>query len=280
METLKSSKKKENEREDKRALKRFWRVLLVSLVLGMAIGMLSSFLKGSGVGLHIEGIGFAIRQIGMFASFVATTALLLVICVLYRQAKSLCRTWDGEDENVYRRMETKLSYCMLLTNITMICGYFFFTLGVYVTKLSAVPADAAAAKLQIWDFAIVLCGMIYAIAAMCIAQQKIVNFEKELNPEKKGSVYDPKFTDQWLATSDEAERLIIYKSAYGAFRMMQKAFSAAWVITLLGMMMLETGFFPVAVVLALWMAMVCTYSINSIYYEKHPSEVTKGNRKE
>ena len=33
-----------------------------------------------------------------------------------------------------------------------------------------------------------------------IAQNRIVNFTKEINPEKKGSVYDLKFQKTWIAS--------------------------------------------------------------------------------
>ncbi|MGN0507522.1 MAG: DUF3169 family protein [Lachnospiraceae bacterium] len=273
METKESSKVRENKREDKKALKKFWIIIICSAILGMILGMLSMFLKVSGLYLWNDTMEWAVKQTGVFGSVVVTTFLLILIVLIYRQARRLYRDWDGDDEDIYNRIETKLSYGLMLTNIGMIGGYFFFALGAYVTNLS--EADKAGGVIEATSFLIVFAGMIYAMAAMSIAQQKIVNFEKELNPEKHGSVYDSKFTDKWLETSDEAERFIIYKSAYKAFRVMGIAFAAAWVISLIGMMAFDTGFFPVAMVLALWMIMTCTYCVKTIYYAKHPSEVMK-----
>lgn len=278
MDNHQSNKAKENKKEDKKALKKFWVILIGSGLFGLVLGISSSFLGdsflgSSGFGLQSEEAKQVIKQLGIFGSFAVSTVLLFVIVVFYRQAKKLYHSWDGEDEEVYNRIETKLSYALMVTSIEMIFGYFFFSFGIYVTEFWEL--SDAMIKMKLWEFWIILCGMIYATASASIAQQKIVNFEKELNPEKKGSVYDPKFNEKWMETSDEAERLIIYKSAYRAFRIMQLAFQIAWVICLLGMMTFETGLFPMIMVLALWMVMVCAYCIHSIYYAKHPSEVMK-----
>lgn len=273
LDNQQNNKARENKKEDKKALKKFWVILICSGLLGMLFGIASSILSDISSGFHDEGIQWVIKQAGIFGSFVLTTIFLFVIASLYRKARRLYVAWDGEDEDAYNKMEAKLSCALMVTSIGMISGYFFFSFGIYVTefwKLSGVVI-----KIRMWEVLVILCGMIYALAGMSIAQQKIINFDKELNPEKKGSVYDINFNDKWMETSDEAERFITYKSAYQAFRMMQKVFPAAWVVSLLGMLSFDTGLFPAIVILVLWMVMVCTYCIHSIYYTKHSSEAGK-----
>lgn len=270
MDNQKDSKVKENKREDRKALKKFWLISVCSGFLGMLFGVFSVFLSDSKLGLDSEEAKWVLRQIGVFGSFVVTTVILFIIIMIYRKTRGLYRSWDGEDEEIYNRIEEKLSYALMLTSIGIIFGYFFFSFGIYVTELWKLSEEFL--KFRVWEFWVVLIGMIYAVASAHIAQQKIVNFEKELNPEKKGSVFDINFNDKWMESSDEAERFLTYKAAYRAFRMMQIAFPSAWIISLLGMITFETGLFPSIVILVLWMVMACTYCINSIYYTKHSSK--------
>ena len=265
-----SSKVRENKREDRKALKKFWIMLVCSGFLGMLFGVFSVFLGNSDFGLQGEETKWVLKQVGIFGSFVVTTVLLLVITIIYRKAKNLYHSWDGEDEEVYAKIEEKISYALMFTSITMIFGYFFFSFGVYVIEPKGV--SKLNAKIELWEFWVVLLGMVYAVVSTCIAQQKTVNFDKELNPEKKGSVYDINFNSKWLESSDEAERFLIYKAAYRAFRIMQIVFPAAWIVSLIDMISFGTGLFSSILILALWMIMVCTYCINSIYYTKHSSK--------
>lgn len=270
MNSQRDSKVRENKREDRKALKKFWIMLICSGFLGMLFGVLSVFLSDSDLGLDSEGAKWVLRQIGVFGSFVVTTVILFIIIMIYRKTRGLYRSWDGEDEEIYNQIEEKLSYALMFASIGIIFGYFFFSFGIYVIGLKG-DSDSVL-KITLWEFWTVLLGMIYAIAGACVAQQKIINLEKELNPEKKGSVFDINFNDKWMESSDEAERFLTYKAAYRAFRMMQTVFPAAWIISLLGMITFETGLFPSILILALWMVMVCTYCINSIYYTKHSSK--------
>lgn len=268
MDNQKDSKIRENRNEDRKALKKYWIIMIFSCFCGMLFGIFSVFLSDSHLGLDSEEAKWVLRQIGVFGSFAVTTVLLLIIIVIYRQTRAMYRAWDGENEETYNRIEERLSYALTLSSIGIIFGYFFFSFGIYVTELWKLSKESF--KFGVWEFWIVLSGMIYSVAGMSIAQQRIVNFDKELNPEKKGSVFDVNFSDKWMESSDEAERFITYKAAYQAFRMMRNAFPVAWIISLLGMIAFETGLFPSIVVLVLWTLMVCSYSIHSIYYIKHP----------
>ncbi|MBQ5922337.1 MAG: DUF3169 family protein [Alistipes sp.] len=56
--------------------------------------------------------------------------------------------------------------------------------------------DAAATVQKFVLFAV---GLILSVVVAMVASVKIVNFEKEMNPEKKGSAYDFNFQKKWLA---------------------------------------------------------------------------------
>ena len=48
-------------------------------------------------------------------------------------------------------------------------------------------------------------------------QQMTVDFQKIMNPEKQGSVYDLRFQKKWEESCDELEKFTIYRSAYKAY---------------------------------------------------------------
>lgn len=260
----------ENRREDKKALKKFVITLAASALLGMMLSFLAVLWKEVQQEFYSGTVATIIRYLGIYGAFISAMILLILILCFYGKARRLYRSWDGENEESFIRMELLLSYALMTSSIGNLCGYFFFTLGCYVT-----PVKETASSDGMVHFGIVLLGMLVILTIMSISQQKIVNFEKELNPEKHGSVYDIKFNKRWLETCDEAERYVIYKAAYKAYRVMGVTFSVAWVFTVLGMMAFDTGFFPVVIVLALWMTMICAYHATTNYYAKHPSEVMK-----
>lgn len=49
---------------------------------------------------------------------------------------------------------------------------------------------------------------VFLLSCACVifAQQKAVDLERRMNPEKHGSVYDAKFQKKWLDSCDESER--------------------------------------------------------------------------
>ena len=117
--------------------------------------------------------------------------------------------------------------------------------------------------------------MAYALIAACLIQQKAVNLSKEINPEKSGSIYDMKFQDKWLESCDEAERYTVYKCSFKTFKTMQMVGMILWVICLIGQLSFHTGVFATIIVTVYLMVQISVYSVQGIYFAKHPSEVMK-----
>ena len=56
-----------------------------------------------------------------------------------------------------------------------------------------------------------------SVAVLVVLQQKIVDLERRINPEKRGSVYDMKFQKTWMDSCDEAERARSARPATGLY---------------------------------------------------------------
>lgn len=266
-------KRQENKKEDKKALKQFGLIMLLSLVSGVVFGVISIIVRAIGEdNVNIESVREIGKVIGKYGLYVVTAIAWLVIGILHHQGRKLFSNWDGEDETTITVIETKLSYALWFDSLALISAYLLFSIGSYLIIFTNKVGEGT---IDMIDVLILMVGFIFSIAFNSIAQQKIVNFEKEINPEKKGSVFDTKFQDKWMQGCDEAERFIIYKSAYKAYRVMNIAFAVAWLICMLAIVAFGFDITASVVVTILWAVMTSAYSLQSIYYSKHPSEVMK-----
>ena len=87
---------------------------------------------------------------------------------------------------------------------------------------------------------------------------------KEINPEKKGSVYDLKFRKTWIASCDEAEQLQIYRAAFRAYTAMNYAALGMFLVCFIGMLSWHFGLLPITMVLFVWLTGVIVYGVESL----------------
>ena len=111
------------------------------------------------------------------------------------------------------------------------------------------------------------CGGVFVagLIILTIEQQKLVNLTKEINPEKKGSIYDVKFQKKWEASCDEAELFAIYKSAYRSYCITQRLCIILWLFCIIGGFVWGFGAVPVLLVSIIWGTMITSYSYYAIH---------------
>lgn len=272
-----TEKQQENKKEDKKAFRKFAGMLALAFVVGIAVGIGSAFL---GDVMKNDSLKDAIleilRNIAIYGGYVFTTVLLVLNIVLYKKSRKEYTAWDEEDEEMLTSIETKLSYVLWFSNLILYGSYFFFSTGVWATELLDVKSALEQDKTGFWvSLGAVFLHMAYALITACVVQQKAVNLSKEINPEKTGSVYDTKFQDKWLANCDEAERYAAYKCSFKTFKSMQTVGVILWVVCLIGQLSFGTGAFATVVVTLYMIIQVSVYSVQGIYFAKHPSEVMK-----
>ena len=272
-----TEKQQENRKEDKKAIKKFIIILIAAFGAGIGIGAGSSILRYV---LENASAKESIRQVlqilAVYGGYGFTTALLAACVVLYRKSRRDYTAWDEEDEDVLQKIETRISYGLWFSNLIMFGSYFFFAAGVWAVNLD--DATCALKENPVGfgiSIGVVFCHIAYALVASCVAQQKMVNLAKELNPEKKGSIYDTKFQDKWLANCDEAERFTVYKCSFKTYKVMQLTGMILWIICLLGQVIFGTGAFATIIVTIFLIIQTSVYSMQAIYFAKHPSEVMK-----
>lgn len=261
----------ENKMQDKSAFKKFIIIMVVCFFGGGIVGFCSAMLEDN---VNLSSIGGRILEllyfIAPFGNLIAGTVFWILIGVLVSQGRKLYQGWDGEEEAVFNKFETKLSYALVFTNLNMLISYFFMGAGFY-----SIMNDS---KLEVsfwFRLAALLLGMIYSTVISVLFQKKIINLEKEINPEKQGSVYDVKFKKIWLESCDEAEKFQIYKASYKSYQITGGAYIVVWLFCFVGMTVWDFGILPMTIVLILWAVSSISYSMEAIRLSKNPSEIMK-----
>lgn len=272
-----TEKQQENRKEDKKALGKFAAMLALAFVIGLGVGLGSAFFKAMLTDSAIkETIVNVLQSMAIYGGYVFTTVLLIASVVLHKKSRQEYIAWDEEDEDVLAEIETKISYVNWFANLIMYGSYFFFSAGVWAADILDAKCALEQDETGFWlALGAVFLHMAYALVAACLIQQKAVNLTKEINPEKKGSIYDMKFQDKWLANCDEAERFAVYKCSFQTFKTMQITGLILWVLCLVGQMVFGTGAFATIIVTIYMIIQTSVYSVQGIYFAKHPSEVMK-----
>lgn len=252
----------ENRREDKKAFKKLLLVIVLAGVAGFFVGIFSVFAE-EGVFAVTEAIKSVVCVAAPFGNLVFGTLAWIVCAGLMRQSRRMYDAWDGEDEDVIDRVELKLSYAVGLTSINMILSFFLYGLGMYSVEFAQVPQ-----MLETIKFGIIIGGFIYAMVVNAMLQKNLVNFTKEINPEKQGSVYDLKFQQTWMDSCDESEKLQTYQAGFAAMRTCNYTCIGLFILSVIGMLTWDFGIMPMVMVFVIWMVSVVRYNVECIRLSK------------
>lgn len=253
----------ENKKEDKKFLGKFVVILLCAFVVGIALGAGMALMKHGDIPAVIaDTLYHAAAVIAPYASIIFVVIMIPVLVITCKSARGRIKAWDGEDEDEYQKIDSMLGNVLFVLNIGTVITYFFFAIGFEDIVERSRFADIC-----------YLFGFIAALAMIIIGQQTIINLTKEMNPEKKGSVYDTKFIDKWEDSCDEAEKILIYKSAYKTYTAMSHLFIGLWVFCVFGSNIFGFGPMPVTMVSLIWLCQVCFYTYYSKYYSKYPEKI-------
>ncbi len=250
-------------RDNHRALGVFIGVIVVAAIFGGFLGGAGNFL---GEGRAWELLTAIYNQFIFIAPFLSVPMVLvawIVTGVLYLQARKLYRSWEEDNEEQMKVIELKLSYALALSSVIMIIGYFLFPIGLLgLDTLDPYNILTAVGILM------ALFGLIFTIIYVTYFQKKIIDMEREMNPEKQGSVFEFKFQDKWEASCDEAEKLMIYKSAYQAYKTTSYWCMGLWLFCVIGIFSFHFGIMPLTMVSVIWLVMTVSYNRKAINLSK------------
>ena len=266
-----ASKAEKNKRENKAALKKFIPMIIVCAVIGGITGGISSFIGYSDFsGSIAEAALLIVNMVSPWAVIILGVLSFIVCWAIHRKARIMyereltAAEADGEsgepDEQIIEAVEDKLSQGMLILSVIMIVQMLFF--GIMMADLENI-AD--------YSFALAMAATGVFVAgnlAQLKQQQLMVDLEKEMNPSKKGSVYDAKFRDKWEESCDELEKVIIYKSAYKAYKTTALTCIVLWVVTATLSIAFKTGPLPSIAVTVTWLVQTVSYCREAMKLER------------
>lgn len=189
---------------------------------------------------------------------------ILVTYISYKKAKKMTEQWDGNNEDVLDKIEDKLDVALLSITITISTNYFFFGLISYIGLVKMEGQGMLPPMLTLVGIVVFLGSSLVFVAL----QKKCIDLTKQLNPEKKGNIFDKNFSKEWLASCDEAQQLIIYKSSFAAYKNAGGACQILWLVTVIAMMTLDTGLLPIFCVSVIMLVMQVSYYLESKKLER------------
>ena len=108
-------------------------------------------------------------------------------------------------------------------------------------------------------YVLAIVAFLVILAEGVIIQQKVVDITKIMYPEKTASVYDLKFQKKWVDSCDEAEKIMIGRCAFEAFKVTNSVCGALSIILAISALMFDIGFLPSFVVCLIWLVNQCVY---------------------
>ena len=171
---------------------------------------------------------------------------LITLAVAQKSARKFDPTQD--DDVIEEKVDRILQENMLMTSIYSIVAFLLF--GVSVDKNND----------YFWFSMGIFLGSFIAVV---IIQLYAVNLIKKMNPTKKGDPSSMKFQKEWIESCDEAEQLLIYKSAYKTFGFMSSVYVALIVVVIFTKMLFDTGNYPILIVTTIWLFSTVHYMLTA-----------------
>ena len=241
--------------ENRKALPKFALTTLGSLLaggaLGFVIGLTKVFgLNGSALAVALSAALEAATPWGI----PVTSVLTLGTCFfLYRFAAKKFAAWDGGDEDeTSESIDAALSWVLLLSALQLLFNLFFLSAFCIYWMEKSIGA------LAVVGVFLLSCGFVM------FTQQKTIDLERKMNPEKHGSVYDSKFQKKWLESCDESERRQIGEASRRAYMVTTSLCLGLWLALVILSMLFDISLLPVFVLLLVWGTMQVTYTLECI----------------
>lgn len=92
-----------------------------------------------------------------------------------------------------------------------------------------------------------------------LMQARYIKLLQQTHPEKRGDVSSLRFQQQWLDSCDEAEKEVIYRSAYKAYISTTQAIGLLLVLTMLAHLFFHTGILAIVTVGIIYLILTLTY---------------------
>ena len=266
-------KKNEIKQANRKALPNFLLFAAVCAIVGGVVGYYSGYGAAKGGMEQLVGM---IKEAGAFFGMYVAPWLLVAIAVIvpavgvpiYRRTKKLLGAWDGEDEETSDAIDRKLSAAIWLTNAAVILSYFLIAAS-YSGGFAAFDS-----KSRTIVFFLGVAAFFVILVESIVFQQKCVDTAKQMNHEKKASVYDMRFRKKWMEDCDEAEKIMIGKCAFKAYSATNTVCTVLAIVLAISALVLDIGFLPSLTVCLVWIVNLSVYCREAMRYSKAGNKIS------
>ena len=229
-------------------------------VAGVAVGAtVGEMQKNKRVSEEIWNIARQIGQATPVIYLIFAVIFLITIMVLYCLCvKKFQKLQDDmDDEQIWNQLELIMNRPMILINLLTVVNLFFF--GVMIVYF-----------LDMKNPICIVDALLFVVVTIFnfVITGKLVNIEKTLNQHHKVRVLDLRFAQSWFETADEAERQMMYRAGYSAYKAMNIICAVMWIVTFMGMLAFRTGIFAYVCVSLIWLVNVMTYTLSGVKQQK------------
>lgn len=261
--------KNEIKQANRKAVPKFLLIMLLSLIVGGAVGFFSAKYSLNALSDSLKSAGaFFGAYIAPYIMLITAVIVPLICFPLYKGAKKILSSWDGEDEDVYNAADKKLSVIMWITSTALILSFFL------ITASYSVGFSAFESKRHTLPVLVGIASFFAILIEAVLIQQKCVDAVKIMNPEKTASVYDTKFQKKWMDSCDEAEKIMVGKCAYKAFSATNSVCIILSVLLAIFALVFETGFLPSLAVCLIWLVNQSAYLKEAMKYSKAGNKIS------
>ena len=239
---------------DRKALPKFLLILLIAAVVGFAAGILMAMIDEAGISALEETLKQFWRASAVWYFPVFTLLLLLPAFLLTVGVRKKIDALPEDDEvgvNAgVKALDRRLSVSLSLGS--------FYVVGIYFSLAVGLSNLAGLHFQEGWI--IPLIEGVAGIVLLLPVQRRAVTLTQYLYPEKKGSIFDTKFSKVWMESCDELEKMIVYKAAYASYQATSKACVLLFLLTALGSTVFGYGPLPSALILMIWLIQIISYT--------------------
>ena len=168
-------------KENRKAFPKFLLIVVAGALLGFAGCFGCKFINDQKLlGTLVPALQTGLRFLAAWGIPAVWVLLILPGALLFRKAKIMFHSWDGEDTACPEQIDHALELFTLFATTAQLLVFLFFTISASVGYRSLMLLATV--------------ELLISQAALMWLQQKVVDLTRLLNPEKDGSVYDLHFT--------------------------------------------------------------------------------------
>lgn len=183
----------------------------------------------------------------------ALTVLSAAACILGAffvvTAGRKYRKWDQEDSEQAEKLDREYDRNSFFMSLLYILGVILS--GIIIEGMNR----SGEYEESMFSLLFFLASFFWILGCM----DRIVKYQKKLNPEKKGNFLSWAFRKQWLASCDEREKEKIYKAAYKSYTIQQYVYPVIFIALILLSTILKVGILPFIVLGVIWVSLLISY---------------------